>query len=225
MDRYVFYASKYLDKDFEVPIKEQFRGCYQKLSNHEYEHVGYYSDTRTVASPNRRSGVMNLLRDARQNKFDILLTSDIERLALNRQNLLEIVRRLSAAGVEVYTYIGDGQPLSQQFAHEIYMAEEEAIFRASQEWEQYWDAQMELAESDYPKDSDQQNIFEQAAGSMKAQKQYSNYSFEQASDFMDGAYDADEAMIDKFERHCEERNAAKQAAANSQQSPHQDLSL
>ncbi len=220
MDRYAFYASKYLDKDFEVPIKEQFRGCYQKLDRHEYEHVGYYSDTRHIASPNRRRGVMNLLRDARAGKFDVLMTNDIERLALNRGNLLEIVRRLKCTGVEVYTCIGNGEPLSQQLADEIYNIEQETIFKAAMEWEKYWDDQMELAESDYPQDSPQQFEFGQAVEGIKAQDLSGNYDFEQASDFIDGAYEADEAMIDKFERHCEVRKAA-----NSQQSQHQDLGL
>lgn len=163
MDRIAFYASQYLDKDFEVPIKAQFRGCYTKLGRHEYEHVGYYSDKRHIASPNRRKGVLNLLHDAKEGKFDVVLISDIERMALNRDNLLKIVQRLKLSGVEVYTCIGDGQPLSQHFADEIHMDAQETQFRAEMEWESYWDKQMELADLDYPQDSSQQSTFGQAA--------------------------------------------------------------
>jgi site-specific DNA recombinase len=155
-DKIAFYASLYVDKDFEVPIKEQFEICDSKLSWHDDELAGYYSDERTIASSNPRCGLMRMLRDAKDGKIDSILTTDIDRLALNDKNLVEIVRRLKSSGVEVYTSTDLDQPLSQLLAADIYAVEQEAIFQETMAWERYWDAQMELAESDYPQHHNQQ---------------------------------------------------------------------
>lgn len=148
-DRYAFYASLYLDKENEISLTKQFGFCYRQLDEKDGEFIGYYSDKREIASPNRRSGLMNLLRDAKAGKFEYVLVNDINRLGLNRDNLLEVVRRLKVLSVEVYCCLGQKQPLSVQLAEEIHAAEQEKAFQAAMAWERYWDEQMEVAEQDY----------------------------------------------------------------------------
>lgn len=147
--RVAFYASTYLDKAYDIGIKEQFRALYNRLDRQEFELAGYYSDERHVASPERRHGVMQLLKDAHAGKLDWVLSYDADRLALNHDNLVEIVRRLKTSGVDVYSCIGAAEPLRVQLADDILTAEQEAIFKEAMAWESYWDAQMEIAEQDY----------------------------------------------------------------------------
>ena len=163
--RVAFYASTYLDKEYDIAVTDQFRAHFNSLEHQEYTLAGYYSDERNIASNERRHGVMQLLKDARDGKIDWVLTYNAERLALNHNNLVEIVRRLKLSGVEVYSQIGASEPLSVQLADDIYTAEQEAIYKEAMAWESYWDEQMEIAEQDYP----QSDFNEAAHGHMPTQ--------------------------------------------------------
>ena len=146
--RIAFYASYYLDKDHEIALKAQYRVCFNYLARLDYDFAGYYSDTRSIASPAKREGLMKMLRAARDGKLDQILIYEAERLALNPNNLYEIIRRFDALGTQIFTCIGGAAPLSSEFADAIMRAEQEAIFNAAMAWELYWDAQMKLSEDD-----------------------------------------------------------------------------
>lgn len=143
MDRYAFYACHYIDREGEIPFNRQYRYCYQKLEGEAYEFCGYYSDKRYIASERRRNGLMQLLKDCQDGKFDRVLMNDINRMALNRDNLVEIVRRFQHAGVEIYLNLGKAAPLSIQLADEIRRAEDEEMFLAAQEWEARQDTEFD----------------------------------------------------------------------------------
>ena len=143
MDRVAFYACLYKDKFFEVSINDQFRACHLKLKEHEY-HASYYVDQRLIGSPAPRDGLMKLLRDAKQGKIDFIITNKMNRLALNKGNLLGIAQRLKRADVEVYNCIGNGKTLGQHLEAEITAAEKESFHRMAMEWEKRMDEQIEL---------------------------------------------------------------------------------
>ena len=143
--RVAFYVSTYLDKEHDIAVKDQFRALHNRLERQDYAFAGYYSDERFIASAERRHGAMQLLKDARDGKIDWVLIYDTPRLALNHDNLVEIVRRLKISAVEVYSCIGAAEPLSVQLADEILIAEQEAIYKQAMKWESYWDAQMDIA--------------------------------------------------------------------------------
>lgn len=135
MDRYAFYACTYLDKENELPSNRQYRYCYQRLEGTEFEFAGYFSDKRYMASDRRRFGLLKMMKAAEEGQFNKILMNDINRMALNRDNLVEIVRRFKHVGVEVYTNLGKAAPLSWQLAEEIRLAEEDEVYLAAQEWE------------------------------------------------------------------------------------------
>lgn len=161
MDRYAFYACTYLDKENELPSNRQYRYCYQKLEGTQYEFAGYFSDKRYMASDRRRFGLLKMMKAAEEGQFNKILMNDINRMALNHDNLIEIVRRFKHVGVEVYTNLGKAAPLSWQLAEEIRLAEEEEVYLAAQEWE----AQQDNLFEDYVshQESAQQSEFGQAA--------------------------------------------------------------
>ena len=147
--RVAFYASTYLDKEHDIAVTDQFRVLHNRIEHDENKLAGYYSDERNIASTERRHGIMQLLKDAHAGKIDWVITYDADRLALNHDNLIEIVRRLKLCGVEVYSLIGAAEPLSAQLAEDIHAAEQEAIYKEAMAWERYWDSHMEIAEQDY----------------------------------------------------------------------------
>lgn len=182
MDRVAFYACHYSDKKFDVPVKEQFRACHVKLEqNHQQYEASYYSDKRFIGSPVRRSGLLNLLRDVREGKIDFIITNKIDRLALNKGNLLAIAQRLKLAGIEAYTCIGNGKTLTQYLEADIVAAEKESAHRLATEWEKRMDAQMDLEFAERPELNIQQSAFGRAAddnkqGSPKMSKKVAIYA-------------------------------------------------
>lgn len=96
-----FYASQYTDRTIEVSIKDQIRSCHLRLERCPHEVVGIYSDTRETNSPKRRTGLLKLLEHAKAGHFDRVYVGDVERFALNEQNMAGILERLTQSNVMV----------------------------------------------------------------------------------------------------------------------------
>lgn len=77
----------------------------RKHSN--WELVGHYSDkgiSGTLAS--KRPGFMQMINDAYEGKYDLIITREVSRFARNTLDSLDFTRKLRAIGVEVF-FIND----------------------------------------------------------------------------------------------------------------------
>jgi len=93
---------------------------YQNLigNNPEYEYVGVFADYGITGTKGQRPEFQKMLKLARENKIDLILTKSISRFARNTTIVLEIARELKALGIEIIfekenisTMTGDGELL------------------------------------------------------------------------------------------------------------------
>ena len=83
----------------------------------EWEVVERYIDRGiTGTSATKRPQFMQMIRDAKKHKFDLILTREVSRFARNTVDTLQYTRELKAIGVEVFfindnikTFDGDGE--------------------------------------------------------------------------------------------------------------------
>ena len=62
----------------------------------------YVDEGLSGTSTIKRNGFNQMIRDARQNKFDIILTKEVSRFARNTVDVLSYTRQLKELGIEVY---------------------------------------------------------------------------------------------------------------------------
>ena len=71
--------------------------------NANWEFIGMYSDEGvTGTSTAKREGFNNMVSDALDGKIDLIITKSVSRFARNTVDSLETMRKLKAAGVEIY---------------------------------------------------------------------------------------------------------------------------
>jgi site-specific DNA recombinase len=85
-------------------------------SNPEYEYAGVFADYGLTGTKGDRPEFQKMLRMARGNQIDLILTKSISRFARNTMIVLELVRELKSLGVEIIferenisTFDGDGE--------------------------------------------------------------------------------------------------------------------
>lgn len=81
------------------------KGFYEKyIRAHEvWNYVGLYVDNGISGlCTNNRNGFNKLIEDAISGKIDLIVTKSISRFARNTVDTLTAIRKLKAAGVEVY---------------------------------------------------------------------------------------------------------------------------
>ena len=66
------------------------------------EYHTYYDKGITGTSTQKRPGFMKMLSDAKNHKFDLIVTREVSRFARNTVDTLTITRELKRAGIEVY---------------------------------------------------------------------------------------------------------------------------
>ena len=72
-------------------------------SRPDWEFVGMYSDEGvTGTSIKKRDGFNRMVEDALNGKIDLIVTKSVSRFARNTVDSLSTVRKLKAAGVEIY---------------------------------------------------------------------------------------------------------------------------
>ena len=76
----------------------------------------YIDEGVTGTSAEKRKRFMEMIRDAKQNKFDLIITREVSRFARNTVDTLQYTRELKKYGVEVFfindnikTFDGDGE--------------------------------------------------------------------------------------------------------------------
>ncbi|MCR5486344.1 MAG: recombinase family protein [Lachnospiraceae bacterium] len=89
--------------DQEGSIENQIQ-TYEDLirGNPRYEFAGVYSDFGISGFKEKRDGFQRMMADAREGKFEKILTKSISRFARNTQLFLQAIRELKGLGVEVF---------------------------------------------------------------------------------------------------------------------------
>lgn len=113
------YARVSTEHEAQLSALENQKDWYKPIleSNPEWELVEMYIDEGiTGTSASKRTQFLRMIEDAKDAKFDLILTRDVPRFARNTVDTLQYTRQLKAIGVEVYflndnirTFDGDGE--------------------------------------------------------------------------------------------------------------------
>ena len=68
----------------------------------DWEFAGIYGDEGISGTTEGRPGFQKMMEEARDGKFDLLVTKSVTRLARNTLTLLKTVRELKGLGIDVY---------------------------------------------------------------------------------------------------------------------------
>ena len=117
--RVVIYARVSTDHKEQLSALENQLDWYEPIlkARPEWELVDRYIDEGiTGTSAEKRPQFMKMIRDAKQKKFDMIITREVSRFARNTVDTLQYTRDLKAKGVEVFfindnikTFDGDGE--------------------------------------------------------------------------------------------------------------------
>lgn len=117
--RVVIYARVSTEHEAQISALENQLDWYKPIlaARPEWELVGQYIDEGiTGTSAEKRPQFMKMIRDAKQKKFDMIITREVSRFARNTVDTLKYTRELKEKGVEVYflndnikTFDGDGE--------------------------------------------------------------------------------------------------------------------
>ena len=84
-------------------IDDQLRICRERAKREGWQVVGEYTDRAITGSVMGRSGLQQLLADARQNKFDVVIAEALDRLSRDQEGTAHIYKRLKFSRVRIVT--------------------------------------------------------------------------------------------------------------------------
>ena len=115
----VIYARVSTEHDAQLSALENQIDWYKPIldAHPEWELVGTYIDEGiTGTSAEKREQFMKMISDAKNHKFDLIITREVSRFARNTVDTLQFTRELRRIGVEVFflndnikTFDGDGE--------------------------------------------------------------------------------------------------------------------
>lgn len=103
--RVVAYARVSTEMERQLgSFESQKQYYYEKItSNPEWEFKGIYADEGISATAcDDRNGFVNMIRDARNKKFDMILTKSVSRFARNTVDTLKFIRILKSKNIAVF---------------------------------------------------------------------------------------------------------------------------
>ena len=119
MRRVAIYGRVSTEHEAQLSAFENQQVWYEGIA-HQHEEWAivdrYYDEGITGTAAKKRPAFMRMLADARQGKFDLIVTREVCRFARNTVDTLTVTRELSKLGIEVYfiqdniwTMDGDGE--------------------------------------------------------------------------------------------------------------------
>lgn len=103
--RAAIYARSAIKDDSK--IEEQVTLCKRYASKQGWNVVHVYMDSGASRANPEREGMQALMQDASENKFEIVLTSDHNRLAGNLADFLKFCMALHSFDVKLFTPAGE----------------------------------------------------------------------------------------------------------------------
>ncbi len=101
--RAVIYARFSTDMQRDASIDDQIRSCRDHAERQGLEVVEVYSDKAISGASLMRSGIQKLLRDAKDNAFDFVLSEALDRLSRNQADIAAIYEKLAFQNVMIET--------------------------------------------------------------------------------------------------------------------------
>ena len=97
------YARYSSDLQSDASIEDQIRLCARKAEADGWAMIGSYTDHAVSGASMMRPGVQQLMQDAASGKFDLVLAEALDRLSRDQEDIAAIYKRLSFAGVTLFT--------------------------------------------------------------------------------------------------------------------------
>ena len=101
--RAVIYARYSSDNQRDASIEDQVRVCRRLIEREGWELVSRYADHAVSGASRFRSGYGQLLADAEQGKFDIVVCEAIDRLGRKLADIASLYDQLSYLGIRIHT--------------------------------------------------------------------------------------------------------------------------
>jgi DNA invertase Pin-like site-specific DNA recombinase len=103
MTRVAIYARYSSELQSEASIEDQIRLCEERARKDGYTVVNHYTDHGLSGASMMRPGVQMLMQHAAERKFDLIIAESIDRLSRDQEDIAGIYKRLSFAGVKLFT--------------------------------------------------------------------------------------------------------------------------
>jgi DNA invertase Pin-like site-specific DNA recombinase len=87
----------------DASIEDQIRSCCDYAAGQGLEVVESYSDRAASGASLMRSRVQKLMRDARDRRFDVVISEGLDRLSRNQADIAQIYQSLAFADVMIET--------------------------------------------------------------------------------------------------------------------------
>lgn len=101
--RAVIYARYSSDLQSASSIEDQSRLCRERTARAGWQIVGSYEDAATSGASLMRPGIQRLQQDARERRFDVVISEVLDRLSRNQTDIAALYQNLTFAGVTIET--------------------------------------------------------------------------------------------------------------------------
>ncbi|WP_017998889.1 recombinase family protein [Paracoccus sp. N5] len=101
--RAVIYARYSSDLQNAASIEDQIRLCRERAAREGWQIVGSYEDAATSGASLMRPGIQRLQQDARERRFDVVISEALDRLSRNQADIASLYQNLTFAGVAIET--------------------------------------------------------------------------------------------------------------------------
>jgi DNA invertase Pin-like site-specific DNA recombinase len=103
MTRVALYARYSSDNQRDASIQDQLRLCREHARKQGWTVTDTYSDRSVSGASLIRAGIQELLQDARQGGFDVVLAEALDRISRDQEDVAAVFKRLCFAGVKIVT--------------------------------------------------------------------------------------------------------------------------
>jgi site-specific DNA recombinase len=101
--RTVIYARYSSDLQREASIEDQVRLCREWIGREGWRYLHAYTDRAISGSSTFRPGYQQLLQDAANGEFDIIVAEALDRLSRDLEDIAGLFKRLRFAGIRLFT--------------------------------------------------------------------------------------------------------------------------
>ena len=97
------YARYSTDMQREASIEDQARVCERLIKDRDWQTYRVYSDQGISGSTHLRPGYQNLLEDARNGRFEIVVAESLDRISRDQEHIAGFHKIMQFLGIRVFT--------------------------------------------------------------------------------------------------------------------------
>ena len=106
--RAAIYARYSSDLQRDASVEDQVRVCRRKIEHEGWQGGEVYSDHAASGASHLRAGYQKLLADARNGRFDVLISESLDRLSRDQEHIAALFKLLSFQNIPLVT-IAEGE--------------------------------------------------------------------------------------------------------------------